>query len=176
MNARRINTFFGHCTCGITNIEKLEKDAQAMTTYLHRKAEKKDWYFSIALVGSMYEPKLVKQVRLNNGNRGRPKKVFEVLNDDALKDPHLHFVINGIPGETIIEDMREYWQERHGKKKFFFEKVFYLKGCFNYMLRQGSFWRTKAHDPINILDIRLDKFAKEKDLFLHAKTRKHQIL
>lgn len=162
MRERVTNQYF--VTMNTMNItitkDELSNIAKALISWLREKSQKKNWEYKLWIAGSMIDKKTMIKSKEVTNKKGRPKIIF-LSNGKPQKKivtPHLHMLIKCKPGETIMQGLKIYWNDRYinkeqpYKKRFFWEPIYCTIGAIDYMSEQSAFDRTNSFPKLVIND------------------------
>jgi F0F1-type ATP synthase delta subunit len=94
--------------------------AKALMQWLSRKSQKENWEYKLWIIGSMVDSKIaIKSKEITK--KGRPKTIFISNGKDSkgIVTPHLHMLIKCNPGETMMQELKKYWNNKFNKDNIY---------------------------------------------------------
>lgn len=131
------------------SIIEMPKQAKALLLFVTYRCKQMQGAYRAYLIGSEHNPRYAVKCADYTGKRGRPKKYFWEAGKLAKSNPHYHMLIKCNPSDTLLKEIKKYWQKRNGEDTFYYRKA--NSGVIGYLGEQATFERSSEYDPQNAI-------------------------
>lgn len=137
------------------NIKELERAVKSSVMWLKRNAvkEKNQWNYKIWIITSQIDGRKVKKSPILKKGRGPTRYYFDYKNctyHSAEVPPHIHILIRCCPGETIVDELKNYWRKKYPKCSWWYKKTYDVRGAIDYM--DNQILKKGYSDNLNIVE------------------------